>query len=490
MKAKQKILYSAAGEAILKEQDIPVSAELPYPDHVENNVVNLYPQATFQTIDGFGGAMTDTAAWLLSGLSKEIRKELMEYFFGKDGLDMKFIRVNLDSCDYSLMEYQAVEDPIADPELHTFSLKRDKEFILPMLKEALDEGFNISVLLSPWSPPACWKTAPTRKGGNAAIYGMMGQNTQNEPSRCNGGSLKPEYYGSWAKYMVKFVKAYLDEGIPVTMLSVQNEAAAATSWDSCVWTAEEEFTFAKNFLYPELERAGLADKIGLYIWDHNKERAFERAMLAFSDEELRKVVQGVAFHWYAGDHFEAVDLISRLYPEKILMSSECCEFNLCGMKRSPMGGFLGLDKSTDASLELKEAAHYAHDIIGNINGGMHRWIDWNLVLNPAGGPRHVEDGFFTATVVINPDGSYHKKMSAYYVEMIARTIKPSATKIGFTRYCDDFELTAVKNPDGTISAVFLNTKDADACANIRIDGQLLNISIPAHTISSLVLENE
>ncbi|MCD7813997.1 MAG: glycoside hydrolase [Lachnospiraceae bacterium] len=487
MKATCKTLYVAAEEAVVKTAEIPVAEEAAPPDHVENSVVNLYPQIPFQTIDGFGGAMTESTAWLLSKMPADTRRELMDYFFGADGLNMRFIRVHMDSCDYSLSEYQAVEDPIADPELQTFSLKRDQEYILPMLKEALAAGHDIRVLLSPWSPPACWKTPPTRKGGNGAIYGFMEDDVSEEPSRCNGGSLKPEYYASWAKYMVKFVCAYLEEGIPVTMLSVQNEETAATNWDSCVWSAEEERVFIRDFLYPEMKKAGISDKVGLYIWDHNKERAVERAQTAFSDKDVRDAVQGIAFHWYSGDHFEAVELLSRLYPEKVLLSSECCEMNLVGFKRSPMASMMGLDKCSDSTLELREAVHYAHDIIGNLNAGMQRWIDWNLVLDASGGPRHVKGSGFAATVIANPDGTYRKKMSAAYVALIAKSIQPGAVRIGFSRYCDDFDMTAVKNPDGSVCAIFLNSDENDTLANIRIDGQLLSLPLPAHTISAVSL---
>ena len=106
-------------------------------------------------------------------------------------------------------------------------------------------GGKLSALLSPWSPPWQWKTPPLARRNDAAAYGGQEAGTAAEPSRCNGGRLKPEYYPAWARYVVKYLEAYLAEGIPVTMLSVQNEAAAATPWDSCVWTGEEEKTFLK-----------------------------------------------------------------------------------------------------------------------------------------------------------------------------------------------------------------------------------------------------
>lgn len=196
-----------------------------------------------------------------------------------------------------------------------------------MLKKAIEISAEpISVLMSPWSPPYQWKTAPKIAKNDAAVYGAMGMPVPEEiPQRNHGGSLKPEYYGSWAKYVVKYLQAYLDEGIPVTMLSLQNETVAATTWDSCVWTPEESKTYLKDYLYPEMKKAGLTDKIGIFIWDHNKERMIEH-VLTVLDEETMDMVAGIAFHWYSGDHFEAVELMKQKYPDKTFMLSECCAF--------------------------------------------------------------------------------------------------------------------------------------------------------------------
>ncbi len=468
---------------VVKTKEVPVTLESEEPRHLESGVVNIYPDIEYQTIEGFGGAMTETSAYLLSKMAPEVRKSLLQSYFSRGGHNLKFVRVHLDSCDYSLEEYQAVEDPMADPELKTFSIKRDKMYIIPMLKEVLElTGGDISVMISPWSPPACWKTPPVKRKNDASVYGMLNlPPVPDEPSRCNGGSLKPEFYASWAKYMIKFVKAYLDEGIPVRMLSVQNETIAATNWDSCVWTSEQEKVFLRDFLYPELKAAGLSEKIGLFIWDHNKERVLERAT-EIIDDETRGMIAGVAFHWYSGDHFEAVRMLHEKYPEKILLMSECCE-------PGQMGGRIMFSRSvtTAGTKELKEALHYAHDIIGNINAGMQRWIDWNLIVDKNNGPRHVPGGF-TATVIANDDGSYREKMSFSYVRHFAGYIAPGAKRIGFSRCSDDFEMTAAKNPDGTLTAVFLNKNETDAGFAIRIEGNVIRIELPAKTISTVVIE--
>lgn len=71
-------------------------------------------------------------------MDAKTRKAALEEYFGENGNHTRFIRVHMDSCDFSLEEYVAVEDPIADPELTTFSIKRDRKYIIPMLKEAME----------------------------------------------------------------------------------------------------------------------------------------------------------------------------------------------------------------------------------------------------------------------------------------------------------------------------------------------------------------
>ena len=274
MKAIQNAIRfdKTIGQAHIQTADLLVRDERTLTQQKEQNVVGLYPAYSYQTFDGYGCAMTESACFLLSKMSPEARREALSCWFGPGGMDARFIRIPMDSCDYSLSEYQAVPDPIKDPDLKTFSIERDKMYILPIVKEAMElAGHPLSVLLSPWSPPAVWKTPPLLTENDVAIYGGQDQKVEmGKPSRIFGGSLKPEFYPSWAKYLVKYVQAYLDEGINITMLSVQNEASAATSWDSCVWTAKQEKTFLRDYLYPAMKNAGLLDRVGLFIWDHNK----------------------------------------------------------------------------------------------------------------------------------------------------------------------------------------------------------------------------
>lgn len=492
MNAKQITTYAIGGKAIVEERILSVTSEADEAKHLESNVINLYPDLTFQEIEGFGGALTDTVGYLYSKMNETDKKQFLEDHFGKDGQHYRFIRMHMDSCDYSLEEYQAVVDPIADPELTTFSIERDRTYMIPLLKDAMAMTVEpFSVLLSPWSPPKQWKTPPARPKNDASVYGagfdlsaFTPEIDYNTPSRCHGGSLKKEYYRSWALYLAKYVQAYLDEGIPVTMMTLQNETIAATNWDSCVWSAKEQRAFLKDHLYPVFKEAGLTDTVGLYIWDHNKERVveFAREMI---DDETAGMIEGIAFHWYSGDHFESLAMARTLFPNKKLMGSECCALHPPG-KTSPFAALSGMNGPSIAEVEYEDAAAYGHDIIGDLNNGMNRWIDWNLCVDKNGGPRHVSSGF-GAPVCANEDSTYRKLLTYHYIGHFSRFLLPGAKRIGHSRCDDKAELTAAKNPDGSLAVVLLNRGQADVSCAIRMDGQIIRITLPSKTISTICI---
>ena len=279
MQVKQSTIHFnfKTGKYSIEQIEPEMRQESELDKQVEEHVIGIYPSYEFQIIEGFGCAMTESACYLLSQMNPETRKKALCGWFADSGIAARFVRIHIDSCDYALSQYQAVEDPLADPELNSFTIERDKEYIIPIMNEVLEiTGKRLSVLLSPWSPPAQWKSPPELSKNDMNIYGgMFGEVDFSKSGRCFGGRLKEEFYGSWAKYLVKYVQAYLEEGIPVTMLSVQNEANAATMWDSCVWSGEQEKHFLRDYLYPQMKAAGLTERVGLYIWDHNKERMVE-----------------------------------------------------------------------------------------------------------------------------------------------------------------------------------------------------------------------
>jgi len=488
MGVTQITTFEADGKPIQTQQNLSCSEEKNEPMHLESGVINLYPGITYQTIDGFGGAMTESSAYLLMSLGKEERREVLKALFGPQGNRLKFIRTSIDSCDFGLGEYQAVEDPLKDPDFATFTLDRDRKYIIPMIREAMEVSAEpLSVLLSPWSPPKQWKTPPARPKNDASVYGgMFGDINYDEPSRDFGGSLKPEYYGAWARYLAKYVRAYLDEGIPVTMMTMQNESIAATPWDSCVWEAAEQKKFLRDDLWPEFVKAGLSDQVKLYIWDHNKERVLEWS-LAMLDEETIPMVGGIAFHWYSGDHFEDVQMTREKFPDMNLMLSECC---CMGREEADerIAMFGQRPDKTPAQKDYLDAVSYAHELIGDLNAGTNRWIDWNFCLDAKGGPRHVPGGCSSSVIIEQGKVSY--SMIFPYIGHFSKYILPGARRIGLSRCDDKVEASAAVNPDGTIAVVLLNRGAEDAFYAFRVQGHVIRFAVPRRTISTILIPKE
>lgn len=487
MEAKQVTTYALNRKPVTETTILPITLEADEYRHLESGVLDIYPEIEYQEIEGFGGALTESVGYLYSTLTDEYKRKFLEDYFGENGQHYRFIRMHIDSCDYSLEEYQAVEDPMVDPDFTTFTIERDRKYMIPMLKEAMKMTVvPFSIVLSPWSPPKQWKNPPTRPKNDASVYGnmwaaFMPEIDYEHSSRCNGGTLKKEHYQDWANYLARYVQAYLDEEIPVTMMTIQNETIAATCWDSCTWTAEAQKEFLRDYLYPTFEKTGLAGKIGLYIWDHNKERIYEFSKTVI-DEQTSHMLEGIAFHWYSGDHFEALGITHEQFPDMKLMSSECCALHPPG--KGDMFAELTGSGKTVAEVDYKDASDYAHDIIGNLNHGMNRWIDWNLCLDENGGPRRVPQGF-GSPVCVNKDGTYTKLLTFDYIGHFSKYILPGAKRIGVSRCNDLIDVTAVKNQDGSIAVVLLNRGNADTTYAIRIEGKIIRTIIPAKTISTI-----
>ncbi|TBR22196.1 glycosyl hydrolase, partial [bacterium] len=238
--------------------------------------VQVDPDHAFQTLVGIGGALTDAAVDALSTLPKAKQAEVIKAFYDpKDGLGYSLARTNIHSCDFSSATYTYAAE--GDTQLKTFSIAHDLERRIPVIKQAIAAaGGTLTLFASPWSPPA-WM-----KDNNDMLH---------------GGKLRPEFRQAWADYFVKFIKAYEKEGVPVWGLTVQNEPMAAQKWESCIYTAEEERDFLKNFLGPTLAKAGLGAK-KVMVWDHNRDLMYQRANVIFSDPEAAKYAWGLAYHWY------------------------------------------------------------------------------------------------------------------------------------------------------------------------------------------------
>ena len=412
-------------------------ASVPDEQGQELHLVNLYPQVRYQTFLGFGGAITEAVGLVLQALPPETARQVLNSYYGPSGIGYSLVRTHLDSCDFSRENYCAIEDE--DTDFSTFSLRHDERNIIPYILMAEElAGKKLPVMLSPWSPPAFMKTNGSRNGG---------------------GKLRLEYADLWARYICKYIHEYRRRGVQVTRLSIQNEPNAAQTWDSCLYSAQEERDFLIKHLHPALVENGLGD-LEVFVWDHNKERLYERAVETI-DSETEKMITGMAFHWYSGDHFEEMELVRKRFPGlKLILSESCLEY--CKFRS---------DDVTEGVFSL------LHELIGDLNHGMSMFHDWNLCLDEEGGPNYV--GNYCHAPCLFHKGKKRllpqPTLDCFY--HISHYLRPGSVRIAHSVYTDKIESVAYKNTDGSIILVILNRTEKQLPVNLRLHGQTGTLNV-------------
>jgi glucosylceramidase len=415
----------------------------------------LDPTKTYQSILGIGGALTDAAAETFAKLPKESQRELLNaYYNSKDGIGYTLARTNINSCDFSSDTYDYVAE--GDSTLKTFNVAHDQKYRIPFIKQAIAAaGGKLTLFVSPWSPPAWMK---------------------DNKNMLAGGKLLGQYNQTWANYYVKFIRTYESLGIPVWGLSVQNEPMAKQRWESCIFTANEERDFIKNYLGPTLQKSGMGDK-KLIAWDHNRDLIYQRASTILSDPEAAKYVWGIGFHWYetwtgGAMQFENLKRVHESFPEKNLIFTEGCIENF------------KLDKVADWSLGEK----YGISLINDFNNGTVGWTDWNILLDETGGPNHVGNFCFAPIHADIKTGKLIYTNIYYYLGQFSKYVRPGAKRISCCSNRDKLLTTAFKNEDGKLTVIVMNTSDKELKYNLFVAGEAVANNSLAHSISTLVIE--
>ncbi len=411
------------------------------------------PRKTFQTVIGIGGAVTDASAEVFAKLNAENQKKFLEAYFDRDeGIGYSLLRTTIHSSDFSSASYTYIKD--GDQNLKSFSIEHDKKHRIPLIKKAMAIGGDQMLLYaSPWSPPAFMKSNGT----------ML-----------NGGSLLPKYYASWATYYTKFIKAYEKEGIPIWGITIQNEPMANQRWESCIYTAEEEKEFIKNYLGPIMEKEGLGDK-KIIVWDHNRDLINDRANTIFNDPEAAKYAWGIGFHWYetwaGGDPmFENVRKVKESFPDINIIFTEGC-----------------VEKFDAKKYHFwPNAERYGKSIINDFNSGAVAWTDWNILLDQRGGPNHVENFCFAPVHAITDTNELIFTPSFFYLGHFSKFIRPNARRIGTSTSRSVLTSTSFVNIDNQIVTVVMNSTDSAITYNLLVDSNTVEIEIPAHALQSLV----
>jgi len=416
--------------------------------------VFLDPTRQFQQVTGFGGAITDASAETLARLPENLQDSLITaYYDPVKGIGYNFGRTNIGSCDFSSASYMYVAEN--DTTLSTFSVAHDEKFKIPLIKRAMNmAGKDFSLFASPWTPPAWMKD-------NHDIL--------------HGGHLLKRYYGLWADYLVKFIQAYHKQGIDLWGISVQNEPMANQSWESCIYTAEEERDFIKTALGPALHKNDL-QHVKLIAWDHNRDLLPQRASVLLNDPETAKYIWGLGFHWYetwSGTKplYDNVQKVQEAYPNTHLLFTEGCQEKF------------DYRKLDDWTLGEK----YADNILHDLNHGITAYCDWNILLDQTGGPNHVGNFCFAPVIANIEKKELHFTNAFWYIGQFSKFIHKGARRISSASNRSDLQVSAFINPDGTLAAVVLNQTDKDIAFHIWLNGQWAASTARAHSLNTILL---
>ncbi len=414
-------------------------------------VVTVDASTQYQQMDGFGGSLTDSSAWLIwNKLSASQQTTLMQQLFGASGgggIGISFLRQPMGATDFSASGNYSYDDMPAgqtDPNLTNFSIAHDTAYIIPLVKQALSINPNIKVVALPWSPPAWMKTTGTM----------------------NGGNMNTAYLPSLGQYFVDFVQAYQQQGIPIYALSVQNEPLySTTGYPSEYLAASDESTFIASNLGPALSTAGLGN-VKIFAYEHNWDNtAYPESVLGSSAGQY---VAGSSFHCYAGDP-SAQSTVETAFPAYAIWFTECS----------------GITSTT-----------FANDLVWNAQalliGATRNWARsvslWNLALDQNSGPKNgtcsncrgvvtIDDSVSPANVTFN--------VEYYILGHLGRFVVPGAYRINSNTFgAGSIEDVAFQNPDGSIVLLVLNSSNNAGTFTVNFKGQSFNYTLPAGALAT------
>jgi glucosylceramidase len=437
--------------------------------------ITINPDCTYQKILGFGGSFTESAAFIINNLPKIKQDEILNAYFSPAGAAYSLTRTHINSCDFSLKNY-AYAEVAGDTDLIYFSLQEDKDDLIPLIKNAMQvPGAEFKIISSPWTAP------PWMKDNN----------------QWNGGSLKPEYYSTWALYFLKYIQAYQKEGIEIWGVTVENEPLGnGDQWESMLFTPAEMREFVKMYLGPQFKQDGISTKI--LIYDQNRDHLDQWASEIMSDPDAAKYVWGTAVHWYSSTvdwYPETLRQVHDRFPEKHLLHTEGCidseipvwqDDDWYWRKEATDWGYDWAPEE-DKPLHPKYVPvfRYARDMIGGLNSWLTGWIDWNIVLNRQGGPNHANN-WCIAPVIVDTDAEEIYYTPLYYSMChFSKYVRPGAYRIGIESGITELMYTACLN-DNNLVVIILNQGNLDHDYEIKINKKSVRLNIPSFSIQTLV----
>jgi len=529
LKSTAKIIVtSEAGDKLAVKENVPFKEGQP-----SGHVVQINPEILKQKMDGIGSSFTEASAFVLAHLDEAQRHEVMRTIFSEDGANFSMARTHIGACDFSVEGKYSYDDEKGDVALKSFSIQPDLEGfdprkypgikdpnydLLPMIKEALQikaqqKDQTLNIVSSAWTAPWWMKDIE-----DWYIPGSPENNWQG-----TGGSLKKEYYPLYAEYLIKYLKAYQEQGVDIWGITPVNEPHGNNgSWESMHFTPQSQNEFIKKFLGPELHQNGFAD-LKLLIYDQNRDGVEEWTNLIFADPETAPFVYGVAVHWYSSTfkvYEDVFDRIHQKFPDFAIIHTEGCIDDLG--KDAPNGvsdpgkyketnwfnndAFWWNQNASDWAYSVTwqginaddhpaytPVHRYARDIIVGIDHWLQGWIDWNVVLDRNGGPNHVGN-FCGAPIMIDTQTQEVYYTPIYYIlAQFSKTIRPGDQAIKTDLHTQDLDADALHacatiNAQNLVSVQLLNTTKSPITYQLKIGRQFAEIEIPANAVQTVQVQ--
>ncbi|MCL1933258.1 MAG: glucosylceramidase [Candidatus Azobacteroides sp.] len=410
-------------------------------------IIDVDASQKFQTIDGFGFALTGGSATLINGLDAKTKDDLLKELILTDstGIGVSYLRVSIGASDLSASTF-TYDDTPGDSTLQYFNMNMEKTDLIPVLQKIIALNSDIKIIATPWSAPAWMKT-------NNNLYG--GGDTP--------GRLKPECYDVYARYFVKYIQTMEAAGIPIEAVTPQNEPLNAWNNPAMLMEAGEEADFIKNYLAPQFKAVGIKTKI--IIYDHNLDHP-EYATSILSDPDAYNVVDGSAFHLYAGA-IGTMSSVHNQFPDKNLYFTE--------QYTSSSGDFGG-----DVQWHIENV------IIGATRNWSRNAIEWNLASDPNMNP-HTNGGCSDClgAVTINGNSVEKRNQSYYAIAHASKFVRPGSVRIASSEV-NNLPNAAFQTPDGKKVLIVLNKSNSNITFDIRFSEQAVSPTLPAGAVGTFV----
>ena len=394
---------------------------------------------------GLGGAITEATAFNYSGLSSTKKRQLIEAYYGKNGLDYRWGRLSIGSNDFCLKPYEYTKKN----DLSDFSIKHDEKWVIPMVKDVLKKK-TVQFVASPWSPPEYMKL-----GLEAHHYNF----------------LKPWCFDDFAKYIRLWIEAYGKRGIDIAYVTIQNEPRARQIWESCVYSFKAQRKLAYKYLTDELDDCDTQ----ILLWDHNKAKLSKVADKLFcgsfvTEYGCNKKIAGLCFHWYDGIFPDEMWKVRQKYPDILMLSSEMS----CGF--SPY----------DEVSWQNDAKHYLRELFADINAGASAFIDWNMLLNQEGGPSYCKN-YLKGPIILNEKGDSFILTPIYDALKKFTELFPVGSKV-VRLECKSDSIVAVGRKLGArYEVIIANMSSKEQGVIIKVDDRQKSCIIKDSEIASFVI---